>query len=446
MAQEEKCMLRRLFAAIGLLLAASLAHAGEAGRIVFVTGQAHVAARPIGLGDAIQEGDELITGADGYVYLKTIDNGFLILRPGSRARVVAYHVDTKNPSNTRVKFELLHGVVRAISGQAVKQARNNFRFNTPVAAIGVRGTDFTVFTDQNTSRVAVISGGVVVSGFSAGCGPEGTGPCEGASSRELFADQAGQLLQVQKGQAAPQLLRGSNLSPDVAAPPRKDEPAVKSNATEPTVGSTTDLRLDPQKSSALLAPENLPAPPPPPPPVLVPQEPVVVVPKPPELHWGRWEAIASLPADAEALAKVRNGEYISPAIAGSYFISRIKNSELVLPREGTAAFQLVNSEAYIRTGDATPVKAAIQESRLEVDFVKRSFVTDLLVVAPKTQVAVHAQGDVTLKGELVSTSALSNSTVRGYLGGAAAKEAGYVFSSHGPDNAPRAFGGTSWSR
>ncbi|HYC42792.1 MAG TPA: FecR family protein [Noviherbaspirillum sp.] len=435
-------MLRKTITAIGLLLAAGLAQAGEAGRIVFVTGQAQAAARAITLGDAIQEGDELSTGADGYLYLKTVDNGFLILRPNSRARVVAYHVDAQNPANTRIKFELSQGVARTISGQAVKQARQNFRFNTPVAAIGVRGTDFTVFTDQNTSRVAVISGGVVVSGFSAGCGPEGSGPCEGTSSRELFADQAGQLLQVQKGQSAPQLLRGNNLSPDVTAPPRKDEPVGKTGATDATVATATDLRLDPQKSSTLLAPENRPSPPPP----SVPQEPVVVVPKPPEVHWGRWEKIASLPADSEALAKVRNGEYVSPTIAGSYFISRIKNSELVLPREGAAAFQLVNSEAYIRTGDAEPVKAAIQDSRLEVDFAKRSFTTDLLVVAPKAQVAVHAEGDVTLKGELVSTNTLSNSTVRGYLGGAAAKEAGYVFSSHGPDTGTRAFGGTSWSR
>lgn len=434
-------MVRQFITAIGLLAAASLVQAGEAGRIVFVTGQSQVADRPVALGDAVQEGDELVTGSDGYIYLKTVDNGFLILRPGSRARVVTYQIDKQNPANTRIKFELQHGVARAISGQAVKQARQNFRFNTPVAAIGVRGTDFTVFTDQHTSRVAVISGGVVVSGFSAGCGPEGNGPCEGSTSRELFAEQAGQLLQVQKGQAAPQLLRGTALSPDVTAPPRKDEPVGKASAADVTADAA-DLRLDPQKSSSLLSPENRPAPPP----VVGPSEPVVIVPKPPEVLWGRWESIAQLPEDAEALAKVRNGEYAVPTVVGSYFISRVKNSDLVLPKEGRAAFGLVNSEAYIRTGSAAPVAAVIEDSRLEVDFATRSFSTDLKVVAPGAQVDIRAQGDVTLKGELVSSAALSNSTVRGYLGGAEAKEAGYIFSSHGTGTTPRAFGATGWSR
>lgn len=436
-------MLRPFIIALGLLAAAGFAHAGEAGRIVFVTGQAQVAARSIALGDAVQEGDELATGPDGYIYMKTVDNGFLILRPGSRARVVNYHVDTQNPANTRVKFELVQGVARAISGQAVKQARQNFRFNTPVAAIGVRGTDFTVFTDQQISRVAVISGGVVVSGFSAGCGPEGAGPCEGLTSRELFAEQTGQLLQIHRGQAAPQLLRNTALSPDVTAPPRKDEPVAKSSAVDPTV-VTADVRLDPQKSSTILAPENLPSPPITPPPVVE----VPDVPKPPEVLWGRWKAVADMPADAEALAKVKSGEYVLPKyFADAFFISRVKNSEFMLPREGQAAFTLVSSEAYIqRSPTWAPIAATIEDSRLEVDFAKQSFSTDLRIVGGNMEVKVNAQGDVTRQGELVSNNKLSNSTVLGYLGGARAKEAAYVFATNPLPNAPVAFGGTSWSR
>lgn len=432
-------MLRPFIFALGLLAAAGFAHAGEAGRIVFVTGQAQIAARAIALGDAVQEGDELATGPDGYIYMKTVDNGFLILRPGSRARVVNYHVDTQNPANTRVKFELVQGVARAISGQAVKQARQNFRFNTPVAAIGVRGTDFTVFTDQQISRVAVISGGVVVSGFSAGCGPEGAGPCEGLASRELFAEQTGQLLQVHRGQAAPQLLRNTALSPDVTVPPRKDEPGSKGGVTE-QAGVATDVRLDPQKSSTLLAPENLPS-------TTGPHPPVVEVSGPPEVLWGRWKAIAELPADADVLAKVKNGEYVLPKIVSAFLISRLKNTELVLPRDGTATFSLVSSEAYIqRAPDAVPIAATIQNSRLDIDFAKRSFATDLHIVGDEMKVDVRAQGGVTLNGELVSTDALSNSTVRGYLGGAKAKEAAYVFATHPSGNSPNAFGGVSWAR
>ncbi len=129
-------MLRQIFTTALLLAAASSAAAGEAARVVFVAGDAQIATHQLALGDAVNEGDEIATGTDGYVYMKTIDAGFLILRPNSRAHITAYHIDSQTPANNRVKLELLSGVARSISGLGVKQARQNFRFNTPVAAIG----------------------------------------------------------------------------------------------------------------------------------------------------------------------------------------------------------------------------------------------------------------------------------------------------------------------
>ena len=83
------------FFAILLFGAASLAYADEAGHIVFVSGKAEIGGQPVALNAAVSEGAELVTGADGYLYLKTVDNGFFILRPNSRARIVNYHVDQK---------------------------------------------------------------------------------------------------------------------------------------------------------------------------------------------------------------------------------------------------------------------------------------------------------------------------------------------------------------
>jgi hypothetical protein len=247
-------MFRSLFIISSLALAAQ-AHAAEAGKVIFVAGNAQVAERPAAEGLPVREGEMLSTGADGFLYVKTIDNGLFILRPGTKARIVAYYVDAKNPSNTHIKLELLSGVARSKSGDAVKLARQNFRFNTPVAAIGVRGTDFTVWTDQNTSNVAVLTGGVVVSGFAGTCRPEGGGPCGGAGSRELSASQRGQLLQIKRGQAEPQLLQGASNAPDQVSPPRADEPLAKNGASEPV--------LDAKKSESLnQMVAQLPSPPP----------------------------------------------------------------------------------------------------------------------------------------------------------------------------------------
>jgi len=231
---------------------AHLAQAAEAGKVIFVAGKASVADQPAVDGGSVGEGQMLSTGADGFLYVKTIDSGLFILRPNTKARIVTYHVDDKNPANTQVKLELLSGVARSKSGNAVKQARQNFRFNTPVAAIGVRGTDFTVFTDNDTSRVAVISGAIVMSGFAGSCRPDGAGPCEGSTSRELSAAQRGQLLQLQRGQATPQLLQSSPLSPDQVSPPRPDEPLAHAGSTGGGANSVTgQTNLDVQKTVSL---------------------------------------------------------------------------------------------------------------------------------------------------------------------------------------------------
>ena len=127
---------RSLFALAWLSLSAAV-WADEAGKVVLSVGEVRVQGQPVKAGHSVQAGDRLSTGADGYVYIKTVDNGFLILRPNSDASIIAYQADSHTPANSRFKFELREGVARSISGQAVKNAKQNFRFNTPVAAIGV---------------------------------------------------------------------------------------------------------------------------------------------------------------------------------------------------------------------------------------------------------------------------------------------------------------------
>lgn len=436
-------MLHRFLFIAALLGYAGLTQAGEAGRIIFVAGDVQVAGQRAALNGAVNEGDEIATGSDGYAYLKTVDSGFLILRPNSRAHVVAYHIDQQDPAGSRIKIELLNGVARSISGEAVKRARQNFRFNTPVAAIGVRGTDFTVFTDQKTTRIAVLSGGIVASSFSATCGPEGSGPCEGFASRELFAGQQG-WLQVERGQEVPQLLRGNGHAPDQIAPPRSDEPAMPVAAI-PVVGATpadsmppaaheTGLELK-KNNDLLFTLDTAPAP------DIAPVDTVSVR----TILWGRWQPLARQPADADALAQLESGAYMPASAMGSFLISRLKDSGFVLPNQGSASFALTGSEAYLSTGGLAPVAATIQNAHLDVDFAARAFATSLQVVAAGAQVDLYARGDITLQGKLVSYAQDSNARVAGYLGGASAREAGYLFQSTG-STSQSAFGATQWAR
>lgn len=452
-------LFRALLVSAGMSLLPGLAFGAEAGKVVFVVGTVQVAAKPALVDQSVGEGDELVTGADGYIYMKTVDDGFLILRPNSRARVVAYRIDKANPANTQVKLELLKGVARSISGDGVKRARNNFRFNTPVAAIGVRGTDFIVYTTDQSSWVSVVSGGVVMSGFAGGCGREGTGPCEGVSSRELFAGRTDAMLQVQRGEQAPQLLQGATVAPEVNAPPRSDEPVGKLNGG-PKLGAAplTEVNLDPSKAINQIKPGDSanPAPVPNDPvPDLVLPDPVVIVPDPvvvnpppvikSEVMWGRWEKVAEQGVDSAMLEKINAEGKKARVILGSYVIARPDNSAFVLPREGTASFKLVDSEAVLGRAGGPMLSAQVENAKLNMDFAARSYSTGLSVVNSIGRMDLSSKGDILQNGTMQNSFLSQGMVLRGVLGGTNAAEAIYSFKSTS-DPLLSSSGITKWSR
>ncbi|MCE3262037.1 MAG: hypothetical protein K0R43_1116 [Pseudoduganella sp.] len=451
-------MLRNHLIAASLLMTAttSLAWAGEAGRVILTNGQVQIAGKAAVRDAVVNEGDELSTGGDGYVYVKTIDDGFLILRPNSKARVTSYTIDKANPSNTKVKLELLNGVARAISGQGVKNARQNFRFNTPVAAIGVRGTDFTVYTDNLTSRVSVMSGGVVMSALGGNCTADGLGPCEGPASRELFAGQAGMLLQLQRGQNAPQLLNNPSLVPDQTEKPRADEPVGKVSGAATNL-SAPAVNLDPQRLQASLdavrpavddkdKDEGKPTPTNPPittiPPVVenVPP-PVVFPPKQQEVFWGRWSNVAGAAVMPDSIAE-KNTD--NPIFVDRYAIARMKGATLVMPREGTVAFTLAGSEVHIQKTDSVEIQGAIDSGKLDINFANRSFNTSLAISGGGAQYNVNGRGVIDLKGTMLNDMGTATS-IRGYLSGSNVEEAAYVFKNSSYPGTTIT-GATSWKR
>lgn len=385
--------LARCFCVLAALLLANSASAGDAATVVFISGKVEVAGKQAALNSHVQEGNDIKTGVDGYVYLKTIDNGFLILRPNSVAKIVTYHVDNKNPANTLIKLELQNGVARSISGDAVKLARQNFRFNTPIAAIGVRGTDFTVYTTDETSRVAVISGGVVVSGFNASCLQSGTGPCEGVSTQELFARQQGQLLQINKGQVKPQLITGNGLNPDVVSPPRSDEPSIKAglNSNNAVAAiSSTDGNLDLHKGTNL--------------PVVATStsdKPVNSGPIGEGIIWGRWQAVLGQPANVDAKAQdAAQAKFV--AINDYFSLYLPKSSTGPIPTAGTAGFALKASEAYVFDAKQASLAAAkVDNGVLSLDFDRATFNTSFdLTISKDEKLAMQTHGNIERDGKL----------------------------------------------
>src|SRR6185369_12027745 len=143
-------------------------------------------------GSPIMPGDRLDTADGGHVHIKFIDGALVSIRPGSRLWVQDYRYDPEHVALSLVRFKLEYGVARAISGAAAEGARERFRLNTPLVAIGVRGTDFVVRSGETATTAAVNQGAIIMAPFGEGCQAHALGPCGSTSARILSAEM-GQL-------------------------------------------------------------------------------------------------------------------------------------------------------------------------------------------------------------------------------------------------------------
>ncbi|WP_425642612.1 FecR family protein [Marinomonas gallaica] len=175
-----------------------------AGEVTFALGKAYLNGKDlIKTGQHISEGDVIETLGNGHVHIRFVDNGLVSVRPDSRLSIEHYSYDAEHPNESIIKFNLNEGVMRSISGTGAKAARDKFRLNTPIAAIGVRGTDFVVKASNDLVQAIVNEGAIVVAPFSTDCNASSTGPCSG--SIEL-SSTAKQLLELSSLYDAPRLI------------------------------------------------------------------------------------------------------------------------------------------------------------------------------------------------------------------------------------------------
>jgi len=145
-----------------LAFAPGLAAAAEAAaEVVLVTGRVTAAsaagARSLSAGDHVNAGDTLNVGANSYANLKFADGGRVLLRPNTEFTVEAYTykaapmaapgaAPAPAAGSGQAFFRLVRGGFRAISGLIGKVDQQSYRVTTPVATIGIRGTDYEVQT------------------------------------------------------------------------------------------------------------------------------------------------------------------------------------------------------------------------------------------------------------------------------------------------------------
>lgn len=421
-----------LFAALSCL--GGMAHAQEApaaGTVLFVSGptflvSADGARKPLQAGAQVRQGEQVTTGADGYAHVRMIDNAFVAVRPDSRLAVELYEYDAANPAASRIKLQLHSGNARTVSGKGGQAAKHNYRFNTPMAAIGLRGTDYTVSSNDNATRVSVTQGAVAVTPLGDGCTAAALGPCTTGATRELNASLSHAYMEVSARQSTPVLVRpeqdpqgGSGQHP----PTRPEEPRADARSATKLAGAkatTNEVTAELLTVSLSSGPSAVQPAAPQPTPV------ATVTPPVPELVqfvWGRWSGVAA-GGSPQILALLDGKREI---MYGNDIFGLLRNEPVPtsIPSQGAFVFRLAGSEAYsLSNGVATP--AQVTDASFGVDFNQRTFNTALAVRHGGAVEQLSAQGKVQFQGLLLQDAAKSNMNMAGGLA-ANGNEAAYLF-------------------
>lgn len=111
-------------------------------------------------GDTVRQGTTISTGQGSHVVLRFDDGQMVALKSLSRFTLESYRYDAKDPGAGQIIMSLLSGGMRAITGLVANTNRSAFALKTPVATIGIRGTDFFAALSQglyNQVKAGVIS-------------------------------------------------------------------------------------------------------------------------------------------------------------------------------------------------------------------------------------------------------------------------------------------------
>jgi hypothetical protein len=102
--------------------------------------------RKLSTGSPVYLGDKVITGEDGFVRLQMIDEAVLDLRCFSIMVIEEYALNT---TSRRSILNLLQGSLKKVTGQIGKMTEDVYELKTPVASVGVRGTEYALRVFQS---------------------------------------------------------------------------------------------------------------------------------------------------------------------------------------------------------------------------------------------------------------------------------------------------------
>jgi len=101
----------------------------------------------------------LKTGTSSRAQLRFKDRALMTLRPETQLDIGEYHFGGKKDKTNRAFLKLVSGGFRTISGAIGRANKSAYRINTPVASIGIRGTDYEIVISLNGKVFAAVHDG-----------------------------------------------------------------------------------------------------------------------------------------------------------------------------------------------------------------------------------------------------------------------------------------------
>jgi hypothetical protein len=377
--------------------------------------------RQVDRGSEVRVGDKVETQQGGHVHLRFVDGGRVSVRPASRLVIESYAHSKDQPQLSAIKFRLDEGVIRSITGTWGEAAKERFRLNTPVAAIGVKGTDFVVRSLPTGTAATVFAGSIVVSPLTDKC--VGTlGPCINGSEKTLSESMKGQMLELQRPDAAPQLVPAVDLQAAakalyqsqlrmLAAGSEPTRFASNGNGQNTNASSIASLSNGSEVSS--FAPDSRPmvaetkaaqA-------VTVASKVEVPVSQVKELSWGRFSWSPKLAGDDFSSlfdsALLQSAQRLGTNGAFTLLRASTNLDGFLPPADGVAKFRLANASAGVIGLDSKLIEAVnVNKASLDVNFANATFATQLQLQAPVMgdQVVVSS-GVINSNGTCESTRA-----------------------------------------
>lgn len=160
-----------LFLFVSLLCCFSLSYAADpalptpVGRVIWIKGSftaemANKEERKLQKMSVIYLKDTLITGPDSQAQIAFTDGTLMTFAAETKFFINKYAFNPKDKKGESGSFfmNLIEGGFRTITGIIAKRNPNNYEVETPVATIGVRGTDYQVMYRKNELATGAIKG------------------------------------------------------------------------------------------------------------------------------------------------------------------------------------------------------------------------------------------------------------------------------------------------